>query len=451
MNMKDIARIFTLFLFIILTSTNISSQNKENPWAVSIGTNIIDIRTPNDLTGFLKDYINGSTEDLNTSSLISRITISKYLKGGFSLQLAGSLNEIKKGYGFSKGDTETDDSFLAIDAKVKYDLNNFLGQTGWFDPFVLLGGGYAKIGDEETGKFAAGWGFNTWLNDNIGLSFQSDYNHDFKQTGNDYFQHSVGIVIKFGGRDTDGDGTYDKFDACPEVFGLAKYKGCPDSDSDGIIDSKDDCPNIAGLATLNGCPDTDEDGILDKDDACPNIKGTKANKGCPDTDGDGLVDKNDDCPEIPGSIENKGCPLPDESNELEKLPEEFIVVAEKVLMNIESIYFDLNSSYLNHEAIFGLNKVVKTMRKYPNLIVKFSSHTDSRASDKYNLWLSKRRAKRTVNYIISKGISSNRISGKGFGETQLINKCSNNIKCSDAEHQVNRRTEIVIVNPEVIN
>ena len=91
------------------------------------------------------------------------------------------------------------------------------------------------------------------------------------------------------------------------------------------------------------------------------------------------------------------------------------------------------------------------MNKYPKLIVESGSHTDSRGPDNYNDVLSGKRAVSTVDYIISKGIDPSRISGKGYGETQLTNKCSNGIKCSDEEHQLNRRTEFVIVNPEVIN
>jgi hypothetical protein len=67
-----------------------------------------------------------------------------------------------------------------------------------------------------------------------------------------YFQHA-GLTFKFGGKDTDGDGIYDKDDACPEVAGLKEFNGCPDTDGDGIQDS-DACPDVFGLATLNGCP-----------------------------------------------------------------------------------------------------------------------------------------------------------------------------------------------------
>ena len=65
-----------------------------------------------------------------------------------------------------------------------------------------------------------------------------------------HFQHSLGLSVKFGGKDTDNDGIYDKDDACPEVFGLEAFNGCPDSDGDGIEDSKDACPNEAGLAAV---------------------------------------------------------------------------------------------------------------------------------------------------------------------------------------------------------
>jgi len=124
---------------------------------------------------------------------------------------------------------------------------------------------------------------------------------------------------------------------------------------------------------------------------------------------------------------------------------EFITVRKKKMIKTNPIYFDLNSSYLNSTAKLELNKVVEIMKKYPNIVIKCGSHTDSRASEEYNVWLSKKRANSTMDYIISKGISSNRISSEGFGETQLVNKCVNNSKCSEAKHQMNRRTEFVII------
>jgi outer membrane protein OmpA-like peptidoglycan-associated protein len=80
------------------------------------------------------------------------------------------------------------------------------------------------------------------------------------------------------------------------------------------------------------------------------------------------------------------------------------------------------------------------------MVVEFGAHTDSRGGDTYNLRLTQRRAIETVNYLISLGADPKRITGKGFGETELINNCGNNVVCTEIQHQENRRTEFLIVN-----
>lgn len=131
-------------------------------------------------------------------------------------------------------------------------------------------------------------------------------------------------------------------------------------------------------------------------------------------------------------------------------PSEFVNVRGKLMVNINPIYFDLDKSDIRKDAAIELEKVLLIMRKYPNLKIDLGSHTDSRAPDLYNMKLSERRAKSTRDWIIDKGIDPSRITGKGYGETQLVNKCSNGVKCSEPDHQLNRRTEFVIVNPEAI-
>ena len=130
----------------------------------------------------------------------------------------------------------------------------------------------------------------------------------------------------------------------------------------------------------------------------------------------------------------------------EVLPEEIVKVRPSTyVVNIEPIYFELNSSYLNKEAMTELDKVVDLMTKYPEMIIESGSHTDSRGIIGYNTWLSTRRASSTVNYILEKGIDASRITGKGYGESQLINGCSDGIDCTEAQHAMNRRTEFVII------
>ena len=114
------------------------------------------------------------------------------------------------------------------------------------------------------------------------------------------------------------------------------------------------------------------------------------------------------------------------------------------LDNINTIYFDLDKYYIRPDAAIELEKIVKVMNKCKDIKVEAGSHTDSRASDNYNVTLAQNRAQSTVDYIVSRGIMAKRITANGFGETQLLNKCSDGVKCSEGEHQVNRRTEFVI-------
>jgi len=111
---------------------------------------------------------------------------------------------------------------------------------------------------------------------------------------------------------------------------------------------------------------------------------------------------------------------------------------------IKIIYFDLDKSEIRPDAAIDLAKIVDVMKEYPNMKVDVRSHTDSRQTFKYNELLSDRRAKSTVTWMIKDGIVNDRLTGKGYGETQLINKCADKVKCSEEEHQLNRRSEFII-------
>jgi outer membrane protein OmpA-like peptidoglycan-associated protein/tetratricopeptide (TPR) repeat protein len=111
---------------------------------------------------------------------------------------------------------------------------------------------------------------------------------------------------------------------------------------------------------------------------------------------------------------------------------------------IKWIYFDLDKSNIRPEAALDLAKILDVMGEYPNMKIDIRSHTDSRASHKYNEGLSERRAKSTKEWLIKNGINANRLSSRGYGETQLVNKCSDDVKCTEEEHQQNRRSEFII-------
>ena len=117
------------------------------------------------------------------------------------------------------------------------------------------------------------------------------------------------------------------------------------------------------------------------------------------------------------------------------------------VLNLNPIYFELNKYNITPIAEIELLKVIKYMREYPNAKIDVRSHTDSRSDDSYNLRLSKDRCLSTMDYLIKVGgISRTRLTGDGYGETQLTNDCSNGVDCTETQHQANRRSEFIIIN-----
>ena len=116
------------------------------------------------------------------------------------------------------------------------------------------------------------------------------------------------------------------------------------------------------------------------------------------------------------------------------------------LLQLEPIYFDLDKSAIRPDAEVELQKVIAIMNQNPNMTVDVRSHTDSRASFDYNMRLSERRNKSTINYLIKKGnIDKSRLTGRGYGESNLVNECPDGTDCSEEKHQLNRRSEFIIL------
>lgn len=116
---------------------------------------------------------------------------------------------------------------------------------------------------------------------------------------------------------------------------------------------------------------------------------------------------------------------------------------------LDDLYYDLDKSNIRPDAAVVLNRLVKILIDNPSIRIEIGSHTDSRASAAYNIKLSQRRSESVLAYLVSKGIAPNRLVAKGYGESQLINKCSDGVECTEEEHQANRRTVIEILNKEI--
>ncbi len=120
-----------------------------------------------------------------------------------------------------------------------------------------------------------------------------------------------------------------------------------------------------------------------------------------------------------------------------------IIIEKPIVLN--NIYYDFDKWNIRPDAAKELDKLVKLLNDNPTIHIEMGSHTDSRAGDRYNLILSEKRAKATVDYLVFRGINQARLKYKGYGESMLVNRCNNNVHCSEEEHQENRRTEFKVI------
>ena len=446
--MKHLSKLLVVALLVVGINS-IQAQDENNPWQVQFGVNAVDVYPTGDVSSFGNEFFNVN-DHWNILPSISYVGVSKSVGDGFSIGARGSLNKISK-----LGDVSVDDfSHYALDGTIKYDL---IKRTTVIDPFIEIGGGYTWVDEIGAGTVNGGLGLNIWFTENLGLTLQSSYKHAFEDYGVKHFQHLAGISVKFGGTDTDGDGIYDKDDACPEVAGLEAFNGCPDADGDGIEDSKDACPNEAGSKEMNGCPDADGDGVADKDDACPNEAGLPALAGCPDADGDGVADKDDACPSEAGPAENKGCPWADKDGDgvLDKddqcpdvagtvanagCPEVTEEVQKQLNDYARTILFDTGKSSIKAESTSVMVDIITILKEYPNAKFTVEGHTDSVGSEKLNQSLSESRALSVKEFLVDKGIEEFRLSAVGYGESKPM--ATNNTRAGRTQ---NRRVEINLV------
>jgi OOP family OmpA-OmpF porin len=474
--MKHLNKLLVAVTMVV--GLNSQAQDSNNKWAVGFGVNAIDYRSSAGADGFPDQFDQPFkvSDNWNILPSVSYINVSRYVGSGFIVGLTGSINQIDKYVVPVAGKTLNgpndyaainpgDLMYYGIDATVTYSFMELI-KSKVLEPTLSVGGGYTFLGDESYGTVNPGVGLNIWFTENVGLSLLGTYKKSFgdreyagTQTPDapSYTQYSAGLTFKFGAKDTDGDGIYDKDDACPEVAGLKQFNGCPDTDGDGIEDSKDKCPTVAGTAEFQGCADTDGDGVADPDDACPSVAGLKQFQGCPDTDGDGVTDASDKCPTVAGPASNAGCPELDADKDgvIDKedacptvpgpasnkgCPE----VTEQVLADLKvqarAVYFNSGKATFktgDKETQARLEAIKEILKNYPNAKFSIEGHTDSDGSDKLNQKLSEDRAAAVMNGLIERGVNVNNLTSKGFGETMPV--ATNKTAAGKAQ---NRRTEI---------
>lgn len=350
-------------------------------WLVTLGANAVDD------SGHEFNRLFDIEGAWNIAPYPSRVSIGRYFKNGVGLEAIGSYNRYKEGKIVDKVVMQEDVDYYGFDFRVSYDLNMILGETGFFDPYVGIGAGYTDANNQGRGTYNAILGFRTWFSDHWGLDFNSTgkWAMDTENASN-HIQHALGVAYRFQvekGLSRKGE----------EKLALLQEM---EKEQQRVQDSIAKAEEARLLAER----------LQKEKEAAELAAAEKAKKDA------------EDARRL--AIQNK-------------------------INDLGNVHFKLNSSYLTDKDKLMLDQLATIMESEPNIQIRVTSHTDSRGTGQYNQWLSEQRAKRTVEYILSKGIAEDRITQEAFGETKLLNECSDGVYCTEEKHALNRRSEFVIV------
>lgn len=333
---------------------------------------------------------------------------------------------------------------------------------------LLLGAGYVRnnytngTGSWEDGGSAL-LGLRFSLANRVALRleaiedfFSSPFNQSPTTSNNWNATVQAGLSVllgRIGPKDGDHDGVVDEMDAChnTQPGDAVDTRGCSlpkDADRDGVIDAADQCLNtpLGDQVDVSGCSlpkDADRDGVINAIDRCPNTPlGERVNAdGCAlDSDGDGVVDAIDRCANTPVGtlVDATGCPLPKDSDgdgvmdPADRCPgtqvgERVDVIGCPVLFPekqrtvvLEGVNFETASANLTDQSYVTLDRVAASLAGHSELRVQVAGYTDSRGSDAYNQRLSQARAEAVRGYLIRRGVAADRLSARGFGESNPI-------------------------------
>ncbi|QLG46677.1 OmpA family protein [Costertonia aggregata] len=391
-------KIFKLCLFVLVCGfvnivacqeINIAPKDSivQSSWMFGVGYNIVD----DSATPFGWDFIR-IKDTWNAVPYPSRLSIGKFWKNGIGVTVIGTYNKYEEGKLVDGQINATERDYFALDFMGSYDLNKIVGHTGWFDPYVHMGAGYSSIGGAARTTLNAGYGFRIWLNEKWGIDLNTigKWGLGEAEKSTKQLQHAAAIVYQFD---------INK--------GLTKR----------------------GIKKLELLEAIEKKEKIYQDSLATELEYLEKAK---------LLAKRLEHEKEMARLAQ----LQKDKDDIEKTRKSDI---ENTIKQIGSVYFDLNSSYLNPESKNKLNSLAQLFKNSPKLKIQMTSHTDSRGGGAYNMWLSERRLKRTMDYLASKGVETSKIDGKSFGEQHIMNECKNGVKCPESKHRVNRRVEFIIM------
>lgn len=357
----------------------------QSSWIVGLGYNAIDD------SGNVFDGLFNVSEEWNLLPYPSRISIGKYFKNGLGIEAIASYNKYKEGKIIDGLVNAEEKNYLGLDARLTYDLNRIIGQTGWFDPYVGIGLGYTDANDQARGTYNAVVGFRTWFSDKWGLDFNSTGKWSMtKGNGStNHLQHAAGVVYQFGIE----KGLSKRGEEKLELLAAIEKEKQRQQDS------------------INEVNRLREETFL-----AERLKKEKEQAALAAAEKAKVDAENKRKQDVINRINNLGY-----------------------------VYFDLNSSYLNTKSKDILDSLVDIFKEIPTLKLKITSHTDSRGSSIYNDWLSRRRVDKTKEYLVASGVAVERLTAEAYGEQNLLNDCDDNTYCPEEKHSINRRSEFIIL------
>ncbi|WP_291960869.1 OmpA family protein [Maribacter sp.] len=385
--------IFSFLVFFMLSSLSFAQDELQitakdsivqSSWIFGVGLNAVDD------SGNVFDELLNFTDEWNLVPYPSRVSIGRYFKSGLGLEAIGTYNQYKEGKNVD-GEILTENiSYYGIDGRITYDLNKIIGETGWFDPYVGIGAGYTDANNRGRGTYNAIVGFRTWFSDRWGLDLNATGKWAMSESEgvSNHLQYAAGAVYQFGiekGLSKRGEEKLELLAA------IAKEKQRQTDSINEVNRLKDEALLAERLKKQK-----EADALAAAEKA--KIDAINKRKA-----------------EIKSKIEDLGY-----------------------------VYFDLNSSYLNSSSKKVLKSLADVLIEIPTLKLKITSHTDSRGTSKYNDWLSQRRVDKTKEYLISKGVSEEKLTTEAYGESMLLNDCNDDTYCPEEKHAVNRRSEFII-------
>ncbi|MEH6748194.1 MAG: OmpA family protein [Maribacter arcticus] len=357
----------------------------QSSWIVGVGFNAVHD------SGKMFDGLFNVGSEWNMVPFPSRVSIGRYFKNGLGLEAIGTYNSYQEGNIIDQRVNPVDIDYYGLDARITYDLNKILGQTAWFDPYIGIGAGYTDANNLGRGTYNAIVGFRTWFSDRWGLDFNSSgkWSMNKGDRATNHIQHAVGVVYQFGIE----KGLSKRGEEKLELLAAIEKEKQRQNDSINEMNRLRDEVLLAERLEKQK-----------KEDALAAVEKAKL---------DALNNKRN---AIKARIEKLG-----------------------------NVYFNLNSSAVSRKSMVLLDSLVLILNEIPTLKLKITSHTDSRGASTYNDWLSQRRVDTTKDYMLTKGISDDKLITEAYGERMLLNECDDNTYCPEEKHAVNRRSEFEII------